>query len=576
MNRTSFFRVTSACLLIGALSVPALAGNNARAVMRMMPADMPLAIVVPNFEELDRNLLAVGRRFKPGSNDPGILDDLKRSLDIGKWIDFSKPIGIGIPSIGGERSMILWAVIPNAMDKIKSYEEAKEVNGIWEIPLGGDDTFFVALKGEYVIVSDAREFAARTVKDDESLALHFRSRENIFEKRDALIHINFSAVRPMIQKSIGQFSQMIPMIAMMAGQQGGGDATAMIGMFTAIVDAVNGLVNQLDYLDLTVGLSKESADITLATGFADGPIKDYLTRQKPAAMPLLSEIEEQPYFLAAAYHLPGDSSPFIDFIFDKMSKAAEGGPMAMFGMAPALGTPNAKGDKNDDQAAAKESMAVMRQLYTSLIATNVVIATSPEGMRMAGDYVGKNPRALAELVKASITGAKAPPMIQQFGGVSGYESLGSRRIGGTLVEEFALKIDSTNPAGAMVANMYGEGTRFALGVTGNRVRFGMGSEEHIQNVFRSNVTKPFASGRFAKAALSALPAKRNGVLLIDLPAVLPLVAPLAGLPKMDAIPPGPPIAASFSLSGEPARVDIHIPLRAIERVMQAFAPDEPM
>ena len=79
-----------------------------------------------------------------------------------------------------------------------------------------------------------------------------------------------------------------------------------------------------------------------------------------------------------------------------------------------------------------------------------------------------------------------------------------------------------------------------------------------------------------KVALAKLPKKYNVITLIDPAGILPLVGPLMGMPKMDPIPPGPPVALSISFAGEPARIDIHVPLRAIERVIQAVGPDEAM
>jgi hypothetical protein len=170
----------------------------------------------------------------------------------------------------------------------------------------------------------------------------------------------------------------------------------------------------------------------------------------------------------------------------------------------------------------------------------------------------------------------ANPLMMQFGAGAQYESLGARQIGTFSVEEFTMKLDTTNPAAAVMAGMYGQNSRFALGVAGDRVRFCLGSEAYVDGFFTRKVDKPFSSGRYVADALAALPARRNAVVLVDLAGILPMVGPMMGMPKMEPIAPGPPVAISASLSGEPARVDIHVPVRAVERFMQAFAPDEPM
>jgi len=98
----------------------------------------------------------------------------------------------------------------------------------------------------------------------------------------------------------------------------------------------------------------------------------------------------------------------------------------------------------------------------------------------------------------------------------------------------------------------------------------------MHRAFGGKVDKPFTSGRFVQEAIAKLPARRNAMILVDPAGILPMIAPMMGRPSMDAIQPGPPIAIAASLVGDPARVDIHVPLRAIERVIQATAPEEPM
>jgi hypothetical protein len=78
-----------------------------------------------------------------------------------------------------------------------------------------------------------------------------------------------------------------------------------------------------------------------------------------------------------------------------------------------------------------------------------------------------------------------------------------------------------------------------------------------------------------RAALSALPDRRNAIILIDPAGALPILGPLLGKPNPMELPPGPPIAISASLCDEPARLDIHVPLRTIERIVQAMSPQDP-
>ena len=567
MYRMRFVFVSAFCLCVSFMSAASFGDVNPQVVMRMMPAEFPLTIVVPNFEKLDKSLMAVQQRFDPGNNNSSMLEELKRDIEIGKWIDFSQPVGLAAASFDDKEDWIVWAAVPKALEKLKALDGAKETEGIWEFSTGGDDIFFVAIKNNYVIGASTREGVAKTTKVSESIADQLKGRMDLLNGRDALVHLDFASLRPKVQAGTAQFAQMIPMIAMMAGQQGGAaaDPTALIGMFTALVESVNSLSRQMDYIDFSVGVSETDINMTLATGFIDGPIKTYLAQQKPAQGPLFSKMTDQPYFLATAFQIPGDTSPFMDFVFDKMEKAAAM-PAGMPGQADG-------GQTHGGQGAMKEYIANLRAFYGAVEGADMVMGASSGGMRMTADYLGKDTRNMVELVKKAMTGSN--PMMQ-FGGATGMESLGTKKIGDASVEQFAMKIDTTNPAGAAAASMYGENMRFGIAAVGDRARFAMGSEEDLARVFSGRITASFGSGDPVKTAMAKLPKKCNVVTLIDPAGILPLVGPLMGMRKMDPVPPGPPVALSISFVGEPARIDINVPLRSIERVMQAVAPDEAM
>ena len=580
MRRFSSFLVIGICLGITVQYAPADGGmGEVTKVLGIMPADFVTALVVRDLEELDQSISAWRGRLDPNYKGASIVADIKRDLPIGDWIDFSKPIGIAAPSLGGQEwDVVFWARAPEFAVKVKALNNATEEEGVWLLPFDGKGTVFAKLRGDYVVAAMSREMLTRATKQGKSLADEMRSRKNLLEKRDVLIHLNIEPVRPMALGGIAQASQMMPMLVMLAGQQGGADPAALTGLFTAMFDAAKQFVEQIAYIDVTLAVSREAADATIATGYKEGAIKTYLTMQRASSIPLLTHIEEQPYLVAAGYHVPGEKSPFFDYIFDRTISAIRGSPVGLPATPRAAepdGGPSAAGVAADGKTSGIEkAIRVARQLYHSIEGLNMVMAMSPGGMRVSGNYVGKNPQTLLGLVKESLTSAN--PAMKQLGAGVKYETLGSKRIGGLLVDRFAIKLDTTNPSAAMMATMYGENPRFSVAVVGGRVGFCMGGDTYVERFFSGNVEKPFVSGRLVKEALGKLPAKRNAVMLLDPAAGLSMIGPMLGMQKMDAVPPGPPVAISVSLAGDPARLDIHVPLRAIERLIQAFAPDEPM
>ena len=544
------------------------------AVMRLMPADSPVSIVVFDFEKFDKTLGAVVKSIQSDAEPPEVLADLKEQLGIAEWIDFSKPVGMAQPSLNSGNQSILWAVVPGFADKVKTVANAKEEDGVWHLTFENKSDMYAKAKGGYVIASESKAGITLATAEGKTLADELKTRMDLLTNRDLLMHLNFDPIRPMALGALAQGAQMAPMLAMMAGQQAGGDPMAMTALFTGLFDGVKQFVEQVAYLDITVGLTETAGNLTLATGYKDGAIKGYLAKQKPASVTPMTDIEDQPYFLAGGYHFPGGESPFIDYIFEKMTAMATSAP----GTGAATGVPPTGSEGNTGAKATaeafQETIQISRDLYRKIEGSNSVMAFTPAGMKMSGDYIGGDTQGIYDLSKKTMT--KVNPLTKNFNGGATYESLGPKKIADATVEQFAVKFDTTNPAAAQAAQMMGEGTRFSVGIVGSRVRFCMGSDQDAERVFSGKVEKSLAANKVVAEAMASLPAKRNAVMLIDPAGILPMIAPMIGMPKMEPLPPGPPVAISVSLSGEPARVDINVPYKTIERMVRTLTPQQPM
>jgi len=533
-------------------------GEELDKLLRIMPSDFPMMIVVQDMAALDKTTTTIKKRFEPSNQDAGMMAQMQGEIGIAEWADLSKPMGVGVPAFGGaEWQGVLWLWIDDFAGKAKGVSGATETEGVWTLPFEGKDTLFARAEGEYVVVSNAQAALAQVGKDGQRLAASWKSVGKLFGKRDVWVHLNFEPMRTMALGKVAQAAQMAPMFAMMAGAQGGADPAVLTGMVTALMDGVEKYVEQIGTVDAFIGLSKNQADVTLATIYKDGAIKSYLAKQKTAAVAPFEDVGEQPYFMAFGYHIPGAESPFFDYALAKISAATQAPP-------PQPGT-EAKGA--DDMKKALESM---REFFRKLEGQNMVMGVSPGGMRVVGDYQGRDVKGLFEAVKESFIISN--PLMEQFNAGTQYEALGSKAVGNVNVEEFALKVDTTNPAAASLLQMYGGNPRMTIGTVDDRVRFCMGSELPLQQIFAGKVEKPFASNQHVSKVLSALPSKRNAVLLIDPMGVLPLLGPMMGMPPAGDQQPGPPIGVSVSFAGEPARVDIHVPFEAIERVTKAMQP----
>ena len=71
-------------------------GDELETLLQKMPADVPVAFVVPNFEKLDKSVLSFVKAVDPGGGYEGMLADMKKGLPIGEWVKFDKPVGLAI------------------------------------------------------------------------------------------------------------------------------------------------------------------------------------------------------------------------------------------------------------------------------------------------------------------------------------------------------------------------------------------------------------------------------------------------------------------------------------------------
>ena len=572
MNLRTIFPAMALALAL-VIPIPAARGGteDLEGLLRHVPAELPIAIVVVDFEKLDKSIASLVKQIDPQASYNGALAEIKEDLGIGDWIDFSKPVAIA-NGLSGDEQIIMCVTVPNFAEKAKALPNAKEEEGVWHLTFERKEDVFATLKGPYVLMAKSAVALAAAGKPARTLAEELKPRLDWLKDRDALIHINFDPVRQQALAGIAQVATMGPLLAMAFGQHAGADPAGMTAMLSGVLDGLKRFGEQIAYVDVVLGLDANAANVTLASGFNDGPIKSYLAKQRPASVPPFTEIEERPYFAALGCHFPGTESPFLDYFFEKTAASVQpAAPPAAPGDAGTAATPPAAGGNADP---AREAMLISRDLYRKVEGWNTVMSFVPGAMSSSGDYVGADPAAIFDLAKKAML--KVNPVLKSFNGGATYETLGSKKLGEVTVEEFALKFDAANPATAQMVQMMGENARFTLGIAGGRVRYSLGGEPEAQRIFSGKIEKPLGSSKGVMEAMATLPAKRNAVLLIDPLGLVPLLGPMMGNPKVDVTPGVSPVAISLSLSGEPARVDIRVPLKTIERLVQTLSPQKPM
>jgi len=426
-----------------------------------------------------------------------------------------------------------------------------------------EDQYAMAL-GEYVLLGGSQASVEAAAQKGRSLAEAVGTRGALLAGRQAYVHVHLEPVREAFLGGIRQMAQMGPMFAMAMAQEGGQtDPASAMRLIDALFGAVTLFAEQLAYVDLALGLDADKANVTVATGYEAGPIKQYLATQKAANARPFSQIEEQPYAIAASYHFPGTESPFWNYLLDSVIKVTTKTTTEEQG-ATDTSAPGAATESDTEVA------ELLKQLYAKVEGAEAVMSLTKNGMTAQGRYIGRDPTGTMDLLQRVLT--SDDPLLAQLKGGTGFEAVGVRTIGKAAVHEYVMKIDPTNPLAGMTKSFYGEALRFGVGDAGDGVRFYVGDDDIAKRVFATSTVNPLGSTKQVQEVLDALPKVRNAVVLVDLGELAGFIAPMAGRQMTSPVAVGPPIGLSASFASEPARLDIHVPVRAIRRVVKAMAP----
>lgn len=557
---------------------------NVTRLLDAIPGDMPIVFVIPNMEGFEKNLDGLMQRIDPSAGESGMLDDLRSEIPhLGAWIDFSKPFGAAQAEPGNDDEMVFFATVPGLKEKAEAVAGASETEGLWKLPIGGGEgsrSVYLRTKNDIVIGSTSRTWVDHAGRSETSVGKQLESRKNLLADRDVLIHFNMEPVRNRALTGLAGVAQMAPMFMMMAGPQAQANPAAFKAVADSVIQAATKFVEQVEFVDVTLGITADDIKATFATTYMDGPIRNYLNSQRPASMPFFTEIDDQPYVVAMAYHMPGEGGGLLDYFSDearKVAKAAHAGQSAQGGQEGSDAEEGAEADdKNAEFEELEKGIKLVTKLYADMKGANFIVNLGPNGIVESGDIVTPDADAFLAGYREVFEFSNDIMTYVGMGGVN-YEYIGKKKVEDTEVDEYAIKLDAQNPAMAPAAAMFSNDTKLTMGKSGDRVRFHLGTDEGAQQVFDGKVSKPLSDSPFVRQALKSMGGQPNMVMLFDPANLMPFVAAMGGAGgAMKNVPPGQPVTVGLYLSGQPARMEMHVPIKTIENITKSMAPDEPM
>lgn len=564
MNVLKHGLVASLLFSIGA--APSFAGvsKDVSALLNAMPGNLPLAVVIPNAEDFDARLAEAVKQLDPSADSPGLVNQLKQKIKLAGWVDFSKPVGLAQADFSNDETALIFAVASDFDAKAKALNNAKQEEGVWQLPFDASTTVYAAKRGPFVVASKSKESLQVVLNERSKLSDNIKNRSSMLEGKQLFAEINIEPVRAIALGGIMQISAFAPMLAMSAASDGSADPATISGLVTAGTEGLQKLVQQVAFVDIALGIKKGAIDATIQPTFNEGPIAQYLAAQQ-AGTEFLKGINTDSYMVAFSWQFPGTASPFFDYLFSKMEAAAAmSSPIAM---GQPKGGGNPKATSSAKLAETKESLAAARKLYGAVQSMNSVFSITPKGMLITGDYSGGNPQQLLQLASDSF--GKSNPISKMFGGGASYQASGSRKIGDVEVKEFAITLDPGKSQTAKAAAMYGAKARFTMGVVGKSVRYCVGPQEAADAYFKKTENATLDPG--VASLLKNFPAKKNIVVAVNSAGLMTMLGPMLGHGAAPNTTGNVPLMGlSLLMSGE-ARLDLHVPFAALKPLMNRGA-----
>jgi len=533
------------CLLSVAVGVPTAGAADVETLLRAIPGDLPIAVVVKNLDEFDRNVVHVVARFDPERARKGFVAELKAKLPFGDRIDFTQPMALCQVSTDSPDESLIFVVVPDFEQKIRDIEGAIKTGDVWQLSSHGG-MVFVRSRGPFVAAATTE--SALAALDSESVPLFAKlgANRSFLESRDAFLHFDLYTVRDFLVNAMAQSMQKVPELGANLNVQLGVDIATATGLIGMVIDTLHTFLQQVSVIDLAMSVDRDAIDTTVFAYFHDGPISTYLKKQQPGTGRILADLPNAPFILAGGYECADHESKFLDFVLERSIAAA-----------------GLSGDPVTTEAF-RASSTLKHDMFDRIARTGFALSTSGLSMHVAGYYDGRDGAALIEAVKKAAEHQSSPS------GDTGSTSP-QRRIGDVVVQEFSLAPDPSKPQPVFLSPLYGPDTRYAFAQREGRVDYAIGNAAIIEKRFSAGPAASLADNAAVNSTLAKLPAQGNLALLIDPSGVLPLVGPLLGVAAPPIGEPLSPIGVVATLSQHPARIDLHIPLRTIT----ALAPPKP-
>lgn len=552
-------RLTAAALLACLAAGSASAQN----VLKQIPDDAGLAVVVPNLNRLAASLMAFGKAI-----DVKDLEELNAEKMLLETVDSTDGInaddGFAMAvSPRNDSQPLLLCTLSDAAAWKKSSGAAPdaEAEGLLAVVVQGDD-MYAAIKGDVLMLSESAAMVRAAMNSKGKFAAAFaKSAGSLAGDSQILLYIDVPVWRTKVDEGLGMAEMMLPMLL---GNIPGPaqNAQTSVAFIKFALSELRGLIHDARSVVLAARIGSDGVRITEVLGFDEkSKTAAYLKSAKKSDKDLLRGLPDLPFAMAFAYdwETPPDAPTFSEKMLDVVSE-----------LLPA--------DDAEKKQLIKKGLDKARSLYRRISGINFALAAPPEGAGMIfwGAYLSKNPTAVQKEMTELMT---------QHSDLMGALSMGvqteivheSGRVADTPVEIYKFKITSDDPmANQMMQQMYGDTPTMYTVVKGSELLYVMGPAEEARKRLEQNLSgklSGLSTNKRLSAANATISPNPQAVFYIDVAQLAEFAAQMAAMgapvPEFKISKQVPLVAGGCYLEAPAFRGELFVPAACVREIVAA-------
>jgi hypothetical protein len=528
-------------------------------LLRHVPADAALVVVVPELEKLVMDVAsfgrAVGHPHAAGLEPHKLLEELDL-LDSIEGLDLCGPLVLAHKP-GGGAPLLLGQVKDAAAWKAAVH--AEEVpGGLLRVLVFGEPGY-ASVQDGILIVGETREDVTEAASAGGALLAPFRAAT---AKRaaghDALLFIRTEPWKPLIEVTLTAAGAVLRAGAAISAPQD----ESVQQLWTWFFEQMGQFVTAIETCTIGVRLDEQEAFAEVALTFRpDGGVGRYLEQVGKSRESLLRGLpaERSMMVVAAEWTMPPDAPNLTNQLYEAM--------LATEALKQKLGT-----------VAFEQGMQAAMKMNRLVSGYNMSLAAGPEaGLLVTGRYFTADPAGVLEHMRAAYQCSSE--FLNPFGGGAMLDV--TERIdqtGATPIQAFDLLFTlDDEPARRMLEAIYGKSTTMYTAAAPQGVVFALGptgpARARLDQLLAAPASRPSGDLRL-EAALARVAPGPQMFCTLDLPRFLEFVtnacrvagAPLPDLECGEA--PLPLIVAALYLEPQRVRAELRVPAAPIRQVVE--------